>query len=124
MHWECLERFPRHRGLAIPTYITARAWRTCHDACRNRELAVSFEVGGGENVPGIPDTCTTRNFTCLVGDPWLGVRLQYWITFNWKYQIQSTLNKNQVQYFKEMNLKTSSATGGHVCLGVYFTNMD
>ena len=22
---ECRERFPRHRGLAIPTYITARA---------------------------------------------------------------------------------------------------
>ena len=27
--------FPRHRGLAIPTCITARAWRTCRDACRD-----------------------------------------------------------------------------------------
>ena len=27
MRWECRERFPRHRGLAIPTCITARAWR-------------------------------------------------------------------------------------------------
>ena len=26
MHRECLERFPRHRGLAIPVCITARAW--------------------------------------------------------------------------------------------------
>ena len=26
--------FHRHRGLAIPTCITARAWRTCRDACR------------------------------------------------------------------------------------------
>ena len=33
---ECRERFPRHRGLAIPTCITARAWRTCRDACRDR----------------------------------------------------------------------------------------
>ena len=27
-----------------------------------RSLTVSFEVGGGENVPGIPGACTTRNF--------------------------------------------------------------
>ena len=32
---ECRERFPPHRGLAIPTCITARAWRTCRDACRH-----------------------------------------------------------------------------------------
>ena len=36
MHGECQERFPRHRGLAIPTCVTARAWRTCRDACRVR----------------------------------------------------------------------------------------
>ena len=36
MRRECRERFPRHRGLAIPTCITARAWRTCRDACRDR----------------------------------------------------------------------------------------
>ena len=47
MRRECRERFPRHRGLAIPTCIAARA-------CRDRKLPVSFEVGGGENVPGIP----------------------------------------------------------------------
>ena len=28
--------FPRHRRQAIPTCITARAWRTCRDACRDR----------------------------------------------------------------------------------------
>ena len=33
---ECRERFPRHRGLAIPTCITARAWRTCRDAYHDR----------------------------------------------------------------------------------------
>ena len=28
-----------------------------------------FEVGGGENVPGIPGACATRNFAYLVRDP-------------------------------------------------------
>ena len=65
MRRECRERFPRHGGLAIPTYITARAWR-----CMPESLTtVSFEVGGGENVPGIPGSCATRNFTYLVRGP-------------------------------------------------------
>ena len=54
MRRECRERFPCHRGLAIPACITARAWGTCRDTCRDRQLAVSFEVGGGENVLSIP----------------------------------------------------------------------
>ena len=36
MRRECQERFSRHRGLAIPTCITALTWRTCRDACRDR----------------------------------------------------------------------------------------
>ena len=36
MHRECRERFACHRGLTIPTCITARAWRTFRDACRDR----------------------------------------------------------------------------------------
>ena len=53
--------FPRYRGLAIPTFITARAWCTCRGACRNRYLAVSFEVGSGKNVPGMrnPEVCVS-----------------------------------------------------------------
>ena len=70
MRRECRERFRRQRGLAIPTCITARASRTCRDACRDRYLAVSFEVGGRENVPGIPGVCATRNFSYLVRGPW------------------------------------------------------
>ena len=64
------ERFPHHRGLTIPTCITARAWRMRRDAYRDRYLAVSFEVVGGKNVPGIPCTCATRNFAYLVRGPW------------------------------------------------------
>ena len=32
-------------------------------------INISFEVGGGENVPGIPSACATRSFTCLVRGP-------------------------------------------------------
>ena len=58
MRREFQERFLRHRGLAIPTCITARARRTCRDACRD----------GDENLPGIPGACANRNFTYLVRD--------------------------------------------------------
>ena len=75
MRRECRERFPRHRGLAIPTCITARAWRTRRDACRERWLAVSFEVGGGKNVPGTPGACATKNFMHLVRGPWNNFRI-------------------------------------------------
>ena len=37
--------FLRQCRLAIPTCITARESRTCRDECRDRQLAVSFEVG-------------------------------------------------------------------------------
>ena len=67
---ECRERFSRHHWLAIPTYITARASRRCRDACWGHKIAVSFEVGSGENVPSIPGACATRNFTYLVRGPW------------------------------------------------------
>ena len=32
-------------------------------------ITVSFEVGGGENVPGIPVACATRNFTYRIRSP-------------------------------------------------------
>ena len=36
MRRECRGRFPRRCGLTIPTCITARALRTCRDACWDR----------------------------------------------------------------------------------------
>ena len=68
--------YPNHRGLAIPTCITARASRTCRDAWRDRYLAVSFEVGGEENVTGILGVCATRNFTYLARGPWRDRRFE------------------------------------------------
>ena len=46
--------FPRHRGLAIPTCITARAWRTCRDASRDRWLAFPLKSVAGKTFPAIP----------------------------------------------------------------------
>ena len=62
--------FPRYRGLAIPTCITARAWRTCRDACRDRQLGTSLQAIGGENLPDIPGACATRHFSYLVRGQW------------------------------------------------------
>ena len=41
--------FKGNRWLAIPTCITARAWRTCRDACRDRLPAVT-----GKTFPAFP----------------------------------------------------------------------
>ena len=56
--------------VSYPGMHHARASRTCRGACQDRYLADSFEVGGGENGPGIPGACATRNFTYLVRGPW------------------------------------------------------
>ena len=61
-----LGTFSSSPGVSDPDIITARVWCPCRDACRDRLLAFSVDVNGGENVPGIPDACTTRNFTYLV----------------------------------------------------------
>ena len=42
----------------------------CRDAYRDREPTVSFEVGGGVNVPSNLGACAHRKFTYLVRGPW------------------------------------------------------
>ena len=100
--------YPHHRGLAIPTCIMARASRTCRDACWDSYLAVFFEVGGRENVPGNPSACTTCNFTYLARGPsqkttpaffstplkvWLTPQCPAnpWIQGSFQYQFKSSL---------------------------------
>ena len=63
MHQECRERLPCHRhqrkplvnypGMHHGTCVTHVPW------C----MSGSLTRGGGENVPGIPGACATRNFT-------------------------------------------------------------
>ena len=70
MRRECRERFPRHRlqgkplvsdrGMHHGTWVTHVPW--CMSGLLTR--------GGGENVPGIPGACATRNFSYLVRGPW------------------------------------------------------
>ena len=69
MRRECRERFPRHRiqmkslvndpGMHHGTCVTHVPW------CMSRSLTRD----GGENVPGIPGACATRNFTYLARGP-------------------------------------------------------
>ena len=70
MRRERRERFPHHQlqrkplvsdpGMHHGTCVTHVPW--CMSGSLNR--------GGGENVPGIPGACATRNFTYLARGPW------------------------------------------------------
>ena len=57
MRRECRERFPRHRPQRKP-------------------VSDPGMHHGGENFPGIPGACATRNFTYLVRGPWIEKRIQ------------------------------------------------
>ena len=80
--------FPRHRlqrkplvsdpGMHHVTYVTHLPW------CMSGSLA----RGGGENDPGIPGACTTRNFTYLVRGPWWCIQLVSFMPCD--YQIRQT----------------------------------
>ena len=56
MRWEYRERFPRHRLQMKPPVS-------------DPGMPGSLPRGGGENVPGIPGACATRNFMYLVRGP-------------------------------------------------------
>ena len=57
MQWKPLVNDP---GMHHGTCVTHVPW------CMSRSLT----RGGGENAPGIPGACATRNFTYLVRGPW------------------------------------------------------
>ena len=67
MRWEYRERFPRHRLQRKPVVSDPGMH---HGTCITHVPGYMPELltrGGGENIPGIPGTCTARNFTYLVG---------------------------------------------------------
>ena len=69
MRQECRKRFPRHRLQRKPLVSDPGIHHgTCFAGSRIR--------GGGENVPGIPGACATRNFAYLVRGPytWLEIK--------------------------------------------------
>ena len=70
MRRECRERFPCHRLQRKPLECDPGIH---HDTCVTHVpwcMSGSLFSGGGENVPGIPGACTTRNFTYLARGPW------------------------------------------------------
>ena len=70
MRRECRERFPHHQLQRKPLVSDPFMH---HDTCDTRVpwcMKGSLTRGVGENVPGIPGVCTTRNFTYLVRGPW------------------------------------------------------
>ena len=69
MRRECRERFPRHRRQRKPRVSDPGMH---HGTCVThvpRCMSGSLTRGGGENVPGIPGACATRNFTYLRRGP-------------------------------------------------------
>ena len=69
MRRECRERFPRHR-LRRKTLVSDPDMH--HGTCVTHVpwcMSASLNCDGGENVPGIPDACATRNFAYLVRGP-------------------------------------------------------
>ena len=69
MRRKCLERFPRHRFQRKPLVSDPGMH---HGTCVKHVpwcMSGSLTNGGGENVPGIPGACATRNFAYLVRGP-------------------------------------------------------
>ena len=91
MHRECRERFPRHSGLAILACITTRAWRTCRDACRDRQIAVCLKSVAGKAFPAFlahaqpvvvriwpTSQCVFGMFRITVNDFWIAIYRPRW----------------------------------------------
>ena len=69
MRRECQERFPRHRLKRKPL---VRNPSMHHGTCVTHVpwcMSGSLTRGGGENSPGIPGACATRNFAYLARGP-------------------------------------------------------
>ena len=74
MDRECRENFPRHR-LQRKRLVSDPGM---HNGTRMKHvprcMSGSLIRSGGENVPGIPGECATRNFAYLVRGPYIGNR--------------------------------------------------
>ena len=79
---ECRERFPRHRLQRKPL-VSDPGVRHC--MCVTHVpwcMSGSLARGGGENIPGIPGACVTRNLTYLGWGPCAYKQGWCWSTFN------------------------------------------
>ena len=72
MRRECRERFPRHRLQTKPLFSDPAMHHDTRVAHVPLCMSVSLIHGGGEDVPGIPGACATRNFKYLTRGLWWG----------------------------------------------------
>ena len=94
MRRECREGFPHHRLQRKPlvsdpvmhhgTCVTHVPW--CMSGSQTR--------GDGENVPGIPGACATRNFTHLVRGPYIFTEHLSWPRLSALLQLHPHLRLN------------------------------
>ena len=106
MRQECRKRFPRHRLQRKPLVSDPGIHHgTCFTGSRIR--------GDGENVPGIPGACATRNFAYLVRGlfKWLEIK-----------ERKGNLAKKMPYHYGDviMSAMASQITSFMI---VYFTNM-
>ena len=73
-------------------------------------MSGSLTRGGGENVPGIPGACATRNFTYLARGPWSVIDMRRWTC---QYQINKRMP--DLHYFMHITLWTL-VTGSRVTI--------
>ena len=84
---ECRERFSRH-WLRRKPLVSDPAMH--HGTCVTHVpwcMSVSLTRGGGENVPGLPGACATRNFTNLLRGSW---KSHEWCKSSFIYRIIRT----------------------------------
>ena len=62
--------FKGNRWLAIPACITARAWRTCRDACRDRLPAVTGKTFPAFQAHAHPQICVSGKRPIMQTDSW------------------------------------------------------
>ena len=84
MHRECRVRFPHHWLQRKPLVNDPGVHHGTYVTCGQRLISESLTRGGGENVPGIPNACETRNITYLArgpsqGDADVSIKLQGFI---------------------------------------------
>ena len=85
MRRECWGRFPHHRLQGKPIVSDpSMHYGTC---VKHMSWCMSGSLthDSGENVPGIPDACATRNFTYLIRGPWDD-------NGEWNYKVPIQLN--------------------------------
>ena len=91
MRRKCRERFPRHW---LPRKSLVSDHGMDHGTCVSHVpwcMSGSLTRGGGENIPGIPGACATRNFTYLVRGPWHFIHSYIHIYFPKPIQLHKTV---------------------------------